>query len=307
MNKNTVEARQKKCAYCGNLFVYSRSDAQYCSALCKTNARERRLGKARGELICEQCGTKFVPFSSRQRFCGRSCSTAYAHKHSWKEVRRICVDCGKEYLSQRKDRERCISCWKKYRSAQTMMYRFNRDPTIQIGVGSGGAQHPIVDVYTATGRAIINERRRQSYANRKAVATATINYRRILTGSDVCSCCGFSDSQDAIVVHHIDMDRTHHNDDNLSILCGNCHMRLHAKIRRANRGKSVCDPKQLYLEFKEEMSTEAKVKLRNEAGTYSSSQPEPKAERDFSQGQSVPAGEDIPSADTRPQQLDLFI
>lgn len=231
MNDN-VEAT---CVFCGRKFMSSKRSAMYCSGICKHRAREARLGKLRGDVVCPNCGKVFQPKTSKQNFCSRSCSTTYSHAHCWSEKKRICVDCGAEFLSQRKDRKRCVACWNKYRSQMTMMYRYAKDPTIQIGVGSGGAQTPLVSQLDDETRDKLNAARRERYRQRKMSGEATRNYRKILTGHDSCMFCGYHRSQDAIVVHHLDMDRTHNNPDNLLILCRNCHARLHAIIRRILR------------------------------------------------------------------------
>lgn len=292
---------ESTCVFCGVKFLATKKSAQYCSGSCKEKARQQRLGKLRGEINCPNCGSVFQPKTGKQKFCSRSCSSAYAHKNKWKEHKHICIDCGAEFLAQRKDRLRCVSCWKKHRSMQTMLYRYQKDPTVQIGAGSGGAQHPIVDVYDKETREKLNAGRRARYRARKKSREASYKYRSILTGNDSCECCGYNKSQDAIIVHHLDMDRTHNELSNLCILCCNCHAIMHALIRRAMKQDGVTDPVKIYESFK--AATKAEVKQRKKSGTSSSSQSDLKAVRNRSQGQSIPAGEDIPSADTRPLQL----
>ena len=41
-----------------------------------------------------------------------------------------------------------------------------------------------------------------------------------------CAVCGYS-NENALEVHHIDVDRTNNNEDNLIILCANCHSLVH--------------------------------------------------------------------------------
>lgn len=42
-----------------------------------------------------------------------------------------------------------------------------------------------------------------------------------------CQLCGYKESIAALVVHHIDHDRSNDDIDNLIILCANCHAIVH--------------------------------------------------------------------------------
>ena len=41
-----------------------------------------------------------------------------------------------------------------------------------------------------------------------------------------CQACGFPDV-DCLIVHHIDHNKLNNSDDNLMVLCANCHIKYH--------------------------------------------------------------------------------
>jgi len=131
-----------------------------------------------------------------------------------------------------------------------------------LGVGSGGGQNKDLDVpeeYTA----MINQTRREHYAaNRDRMrAIARSRYRdKALAKHAVCEICGYN-HQDALVVHHKDMDRSNANADNLAVLCANCHMRIHKLI------KTLQKTQQITAVAVFDMFRRAELKHRNEAGT----------------------------------------
>lgn len=218
----------RTCVVCGKEFDSPSGTANYCSGRCKEKARVERN---RIDMVCEHCGKHFLGSPDHGvRFCSVACASA----HTCITKILTCVDCGKQFEFHGRTRKlRCEECWRKHRSKQTMKYRKNSHPEVQVGVGSGNNQNPNMSNEDAAKHEQRLARRRELY--RKHVAegkyASTHEYRHVLTGQDVCELCGYSAHQSAIVVHHKDMDRTNNAEDNLAIICSNCHAVVHAMIR----------------------------------------------------------------------------
>ena len=82
--------------------------------------------------------------------------------------------------------------------------------------------------------------------------------KRIITGNDQCSICGYSEHQESLVVHHKDGNRRNGLPENLVILCANCHAYLHSKARQRAKINEL-NMEELYTD----LIKEAEVKERN--------------------------------------------
>lgn len=252
-----------KCAQCGKEVKRRNGNHRFCSCRCKEAYYNDR--KQRYTANCPVCGSQFEYHMNGRNRSRSFCSTSCQLKATVPEKICICVDCGKSFSFRgRTTKLRCVTCWKKHRSQQTMMYRQRKDPSVQIGVGSGGGQNSSDALVDTPARDAVRAYRRLRYQQNaeRYRASASYRYRRILTGNDSCAICGFSDYQDALVVHHLDMDRTHNNSDNLVILCSNCHVHLHAQIKQRQKLSDV-KAEELYKIIKFEINAQAEVKHRN--------------------------------------------
>lgn len=218
----------RQCTICGKSFEAQTRAAKYCSRACKTKAYATAH---RIDMICLHCGKHFM---GRPDIGGLYCSKACAAAHTKTVKVLTCVDCGKQFEFYGRTRKlRCDECWHKHRSATNMALRAAKNSNVRLGVGSGHAQS-VLDKSADPEHASALERRRAKYAEQKASGklVSTRDYRYVLTGSDSCELCGYRLFQDALVVHHKDMDRTNNKPDNLAVLCANCHAVLHKAIRR---------------------------------------------------------------------------
>ena len=66
-NKPTV------CVQCGKVFMASRRDAKYCSAVCHTRWRVEH-GLCHTNRICEWCGKEFLAINPNTRHCSAECT-----------------------------------------------------------------------------------------------------------------------------------------------------------------------------------------------------------------------------------------
>lgn len=207
----------KNCQFCSKEFEGKTSRAKYCSSNCKEKAR---VNRNKVQKICANCGRSFMGYA---KYNHKYCSVACSLKHS-KIVKKLqCIDCGAEFqFIGRTTKLRCDTCWHKNRSNSVMQSRKRKDNTVRIGVGSGHAQHP---------KHINN--------NIQNIKSDVKNYRRlVITGEDSCAICGYNKFQQALQVHHKDMNRTNNSKDNLIILCSNCHTVLHKYIIKKLKGLS---------------------------------------------------------------------
>ena len=274
------------CANCGKEFEPKNKRHKFCCAECKR--KYSIVNAPEVSAICEHCGKEFTykKYSKKPvRFCSQACGTS----HTVPTKICTCVDCGLQFeFIGRTTKKRCEPCRKKHLSKLVMESRVRKNPSVRVGIGSGGGQN--IHVYEKGSdremqRDLRNARRRERYAELKEVKQAEANYRSVvITGNDSCSICGYNKHQEALQVHHIDRDRTNKNPDNLVIICANCHSYIHRKIMTILKEHGTVDPKKVYDDVRE-----AEVKLRNEAGKPTG-QPEPKATSNGSQGQSVVAG-----------------
>jgi hypothetical protein len=83
---------------------------------------------------------------------------------------------------------------------------------------------------------------------------------RLVAASPRCDICGYDRHLDALIIHHVNMDRSNSNPENLAVLCANCHVRLHKVIQFMQETQGL-KAEDVYKIFKE-----AEVKERNEAG-----------------------------------------
>ncbi len=255
-------SKTAKCLYCGKEFEKTTSRHKYCSGRCKEAYRISKLDLHEG--VCKGCGKpityKIKAGKPTRQYCCAACQLA----HTVPTRILKCVDCGKEFeFRGRTVKLRCDECWHKHRSKTNMAERALKDPSVRVGVGSGGAQNVETTIPDSI-RAQINERRRAYYAQNaeKMREAARSRYRaKTLTGSDSCVICGFNTDQNALVVHHKDMDRSNNSTDNLAVLCANCHMSLHKFIKQLQKTEQL-KASDIFDIFK----NRAELKERNEAG-----------------------------------------
>jgi hypothetical protein len=163
--------------------------------------------------VCIKCGAAFEtqPYGHFRLLCEK-CSIK-------KDL--VCAECGNHFIFfGRTSAKYCIGCRSKKSSAMTMLSRAKRDPTVKIGVGSGGNQ---------LGESNPSWNPDSPY---RGIHVDNISARKICyaTYQKACFICG--DSMRKVHVHHIDGDWTNNNVNNLMPLCCLCHKRVHTDVIR---------------------------------------------------------------------------
>lgn len=74
-----IQAPNKKCEQCGEMFYSKTGRAKYCSEECNYNHKkslkkyERKDGQVIYHKVCSECGKNYDSFSARQMTCSDEC------------------------------------------------------------------------------------------------------------------------------------------------------------------------------------------------------------------------------------------
>lgn len=235
-----------KCRCCGKEFSRYLKKHVFCSEKCKRDYRGANLDTV--QTTCKGCGKTFTCKKKGGQPSRQYCCTACQVSHTVPTKILQCVDCGESFeFRGRTTKLRCEKCWHKHVSKLTMSCRAVKNPNVQIGIGSGGGQN-------------------QNPALPKEIrlrAIARSRYRdKALTKNSSCDICGYNKHHNALVVHHKNMDRMDSSEDNLAVLCANCHTILHKEIKRLQRTQQITAVDVYELVKKEE----SRIKISEKTG-----------------------------------------
>lgn len=162
---------------------------------------------------CLNCGKPIVGGDSKQKFCSRSCSAIYNNKTKEKK-KRYCLNCGKEI----KQGNFCNNtCYGKYKAKQ-YIERWKRKEENGL---SGNYQ----------------------------IITAVRDYI-FEKNENKCECCGKNyinpyTNLSVLQIHHRDGDCTNNSEENLQLLCPNCHA-MTENFGRRNKNATRKDNRKRY-------------------------------------------------------------
>lgn len=171
------------------------------------------------EIHCLQCGKlierknlTLLEYKSR-KFCNNHCSAIYTNSHRKKKPKKKCKNCGKELNNRQK----------KYCNNKCQQ---EHEYKVYIEQWKNGLVDGIKGVYSIS-----------KYIKRYLMEK--YNYK--------CSKCGWNERNQftgniPLEVHHKDGDYTNNDEDNLDLLCPNCHS-LTATYKAANKGQGRKDRK----------------------------------------------------------------
>lgn len=134
-----------------------------------------------------------------------------------------CCDCPRSFTCRsRRKPARCPRCTRKYNSQRQMIWRSRQDPTVRMGVGSGGRQWGPANHQWRGGEAAWTKYR-GAYRRRCL--------RRWHNRCLVPGCCT---ATDRVQAHHIDGDSQNCAESNLVPLCHAHHWQVH-RTKRPSR------------------------------------------------------------------------
>ncbi len=151
--------------------------------------------------------------------CSRRCASRVVTQRN---VPKICIVCGAEYLSCIQHAKKTKYCGKRCAEIQSKITRMKEKRTCQ----HCGAAFYRPSTYS----------KKQKYCSVKCYAdvltkeTSPQTAYRIKAFSykdRVCERCGYREIPEILVIHHQDRDRTNNGIENLVVLCPNCHEAEH--------------------------------------------------------------------------------
>ena len=151
------------------------------------------LDSKKRKVYCLQCGKEIISkYNYRQKFCSRSCSAIYSNKKN-RNVR-FCLNCGKELISSQ-EKFCCSEC----------QHTFEYNDYIEKWKKGEEKGLTIRNRITKPIRRYLFEKYNNS-----------------------CQICGWNKIHPLtglvpLQIHHIDGDCTNNSEDNLQLLCPNCH------------------------------------------------------------------------------------
>lgn len=291
--------KQYTCQTCGCVFKATQP-AKFCTKACAQRFRnkirvKKQCAYCKSQFQCSKTA------KGRVRFCSQACASAalqdvrknpqtspyrdIVHVKNVGTYKRICVYCGEPFQTSSAlgVNRQCPKCQQKYKklknsakeqlklSAQDVR-RIAQVNNIQLPTTRSRQLVSLAQTYIKPNitRQQNNAHRRHLYALKKQLGILkTYNgsknsklRQQLLETRKACTICGYSQFQDALDIHHIDMDRRNNQNQNLVVLCCNCHSVIHRRIRKRYGSKNLSKQSviQQYLKLK------AEVKERNKAG-----------------------------------------
>ena len=203
-----------KCLYCGEPIlpkegqhISSIKNKKFCNLSCcgfyQAKIKSENLLKEYLENPnkCLHCGEPILPKKNQRladvkvkKFCCRSCAASYNNKD--KKITKVCLNCGKELEYTKYDKKYCSNkCQIDYQYKQYIQ-------DWKQGLKNGLSGKYQISSY-------IRRYLFEKYDNK-------------------CCKCGWSETNPAsglipLEVHHIDGNYRNNNEDNLELLCPNCH------------------------------------------------------------------------------------
>lgn len=260
--------RLKKCEVCDSVIQSKPSKNQrFCSRRCSTISKNRNRKKPYPTVTCLQCLQIFLDEKFRNpKFCSRGCVSLYrkSHPEIFKKERglRHCEFCGIDIDRPPSQKGRfcsymCFHDWtvakKVVRYPRSKMNR--KKERTQICQQCGG----LIDIrpsikrkfcsrecsnLSQRGKPFPYQHSPESLGRRRGRGTLKWQrkYARRVFGNK-CSRCGYDKIPEILQVHHKDHDPRNGDEENLELLCPNCHEEDHYNTKTGRFGKHERRPR----------------------------------------------------------------
>jgi hypothetical protein len=208
----------KTCPMCSKHFDDPKHPHKiYCSRTCSGLARQVQYGTA----DCETCGKTFEKPTLDQRFCSMNCARpSFGWKRGTVETRYtvLCVVCQKpfETVPTSKKQYTCSNVCRAIRKT------LPNPPILCAGCGTSFIPKKRTIRYCSRSCGAKFRLKRLRQEKRGGVSMRAVKKARLATGRG-CERCGWRIIPDVLEIHHIDRNRKNCLDENLILLCPNCH------------------------------------------------------------------------------------
>ena len=245
---NSIEGHKKPrtqyCEICGEIIDCKPCrKRRFCSRACALVGRYLYPPPPdiySDESQCQQCGTLIIaPYWKNRQFCGRKCASLFSGEKRKKPKSHACIQCGKliEYYPSNNRRfcsHECVSTWK---ASHPEIYKKPRTRNCK-WCGKIIDIRPSIERKFCSPECATNSWKGVSRIDGTPPAKTLLWQRKFARAkyNNACSRCGYNDVPEILQVHHRDHNPRNHAEDNLELLCPNCHEADHFQTKTGRFG-----------------------------------------------------------------------
>lgn len=212
LTKEKYEANPKHCLHCGKVIPYEKRENSFCDSSCAAsyNNTNREVIEGTRKKIAEALQRRNKNFDGTFKPISEKANVRFRRKCGQKQ---FCLNCGKE-LSGNQTKFCCITCQQKFLREQ------------YIERWKNGEENGVMGKYSIS---------------------AYIRHYLLEKHNYCCEKCGWGEKNEftgtiPLEIHHVDGDYRNNKEENLQVLCPNCHSltetyKSHNKEGRKERKK----------------------------------------------------------------------
>lgn len=207
----------RECEICGN--EIPRVNKRFCSRKCYIEVLRSSRKK------CETCGNG-IP-SKNKRFCSVKC-----YGDSMRGNTKTCEQCGREFHS---DNGRFCSrrCWIKSRKGMKLSPE-TKEKLSKAHSGKKISESTRMKISKTLKGRFGGENHPRWQGDDGSEVAGRQRAQKLFPNPEPCERCGADPEEREICRHHIDGNTLNNSEGNIEFLCHSCHVKEHAKRRKAN-------------------------------------------------------------------------